>query len=98
MLITSIVGCTWVKPLENSESVALLEETNRYGCERIAVTTVNTRRRVGLITRHRKKVARELIQLARNEAQRSGANAISPSADMTEEGSQEFGLFQCDDL
>ncbi len=87
-------GCTWVPLEEGADSVAVLQPAEVERCEQLARTRATTARRVLFFPRRADKMREELASVARNEAQRSGGDAVAPLGEM-EDGVQEFGIYRC---
>lgn len=88
------MGCTWVKPVEGVESIALVKAAVVQDCEKLVTSTVLVTHKVGFINRNPSKVANELLTLARNEAVALDADTIVAEGPAME-GKQRFGLYQC---
>lgn len=69
-------ACQWVPLTEEGKAVRVLTAADVAGCKEIATVTGKTTVTVGPMARDEAKVAAEVEALARNEAAKSGANAI----------------------
>jgi len=92
--LVSTAACTWVKPVDGTEGVALVKPELAQNCEKLSTTTVQVKHKVGFVSRSTKKVAQELLTMARNNAVQAGADTIVANNEPTE-GSQSFGLYKC---
>ena len=93
---TLLASCSWVKPGPNSGQVALSDLEDINFCRKLGEASVNTLAQVGPYDRSATKVAEELVQLARNEAELMGGDTLAPLNDMSD-GAQRFGVYQCED-
>lgn len=87
-------GCTWVKPVEGTEAVALVKPEVVQNCQSLGKTTVQVKDRVAFINRRDAKVAEELLTMARNEAVELGADSIVVLSEETD-GKQAYGMYKC---
>ena len=87
-------ACQWVKPTDLGKEVALVKEIHVSNCEKLGSTESNVADNVGIIQRGDKKVAKELITLAKNQAAKMGGDTIV-ALSSAEDGSQNFGVFRC---
>jgi hypothetical protein len=89
-------GCQMIPIDEGSADVRVLEAAGSAGCERLGNTKVKVLDKVLFVGRSEEKMARELAQLARNEAVEMSGNAVVPEGDI-EKGSRPFGIYRCPD-
>lgn len=90
----ALVACTWVEPSEQGKSVILVTPAHVTNCQPLGTVTSSTKDSVGFVDRSEKKVAAELLDLARNKAASMGGDTIvaeGPARD----GSQTFLLYKC---
>lgn len=87
-------SCTWVKPIEGADDVALISAERAKSCERIGAAIVMTADEVGIIDRGDRKVATELLTLAKNQAVKTGGNAVV-EGEVIREGEQRFLIYRC---
>ena len=93
-LLMWVLACTWVKPVEGVESVALVKLNAVQQCQRLRTTTSYVKDKVGFVNRGSKKVALELVTLAKNSALEAGGDTIAQLSEITE-GKQKFGIYKC---
>jgi len=92
--IIGIAGCTWVKPVDGVEAVALVKPGVVQNCQQLSKTTVKVQQKVGFIQRNEEKVAKELLTLARNEAVTVGADTLVADSAVAD-GRQTFTMYKC---
>lgn len=93
---SALSSCTWVKPVEGADQVALIDLADAARCERLGTTTSITASKVGIVDRNDMKVAEEQLTLARNQAVNMGGNAIVEDAESDERaGEKRFIVFAC---
>ena len=93
-LIFVLGGCQWVKPKENIEDIAIVKPVHVQDCESVKSISTSVKDAVGVFKRGQKKVASELIILAKNRALELEADTIVPVSE-PENGSQNFELYRC---
>lgn len=93
-LIALTSGCTWVKPKEGVEAIALVKFAAVAQCEKLRTTTSYVKQKVGFVNRSSKKVALELRTLAKNSALEAGGDTIVQLSEVNE-GEQKFGIYRC---
>ncbi len=94
-LAVLLSACTWV-PLEThgaTVEVAAASQ-NLSSCRKLAETTVSVKDEIWFVERNQSKVARELENLARNEAAERNADTIQAITE-PREGEQRFGVYDC---
>ncbi len=96
LVFITLGGCTWVKPIENADSVSLASLTEVENCARLGTTTSSVKDQIGWFNRGEEKVATELLTLAQNAATAMGGNRLVANGEPTE-GSQQFIVFSCAD-
>ena len=89
-----VLGCQWVKPTEQGKNVSLVKEAHVESCKKLGSTESNVADNVGIIRRGDKKIAKELIVLAKNQAAKMGGDTIV-ALNAAENGSQKFGIYTC---
>ena len=93
-VVTSLVGCTWVKTSEEAKAVALVKPSAAQQCEKLGNTTSKVADNIGPIPRGENKVQDELIDLAKNEAALIGGDTIvAEGAEV--DGVQRFSIYRC---
>ncbi len=93
-LLSSVLGCTWVKPVDGTEAVALVKPNVVQNCERLGKTTVQVKDSLGFINRNEEKVAKELRTMALNQAVEDGADTLVADSEPSD-GRQTFSLYKC---
>lgn len=88
-------ACTWVKPNEGAGDIALVKPIHAQGCNKLGTATAQTREKVAGISRKDKKVAAELLALAKNEALSMGGNTLV-AIGTPKEGKQSFEVYSCE--
>ncbi len=88
-------ACTWV-PLETHGATVEVAAAgqNLRSCQKLAETTVSVKDEIWFVERNRDKVAKELENLARNEAAENGGDTIQ-AIGQPAEGEQRFGIYDC---
>ena len=95
LLTTYLVSaCTWVSLDENGQGVRLIDADTASQCKKIGSTSSRVVDNVGPLPRNKKKMGKELIRLAKNEAGVMGGNAITPLAEASD-GTQKFAVYDC---
>ena len=94
ILLFILAGCTWVDVTEEGETVTLVSSVSKT-CKRLGNTTSTTKADIASIDRSNKKVAVELVTLARNSAAKMGGDTITAESTISESGEQTFGIFRC---
>ncbi|HEY7883641.1 MAG TPA: DUF4156 domain-containing protein [Cellvibrionaceae bacterium] len=95
MLAVFVSGCSWVKVTASGEKVAISDRAPTRDCSKLQTLHVSVRDHlVGSLSRSDKKVARELRNLARNEAAADGGNFIVPVSQV-KDGRQSFDVYRC---
>jgi hypothetical protein len=90
----ALSSCTWVKITPEGESVRLVQSGKTVEpCKKLG--EVNTKVVSKMVfSRDKEKVAKELADLARNEAVLMEGDTIVPISDIVE-GRRSFGVYQC---
>lgn len=89
-----ISGCSFVELKPDADTVKILTTEQAANCKSVGTATTKVIDEVMLISRNEETMAEELEILARNEAIKSGANAIVPVSDI-EEGQRTFKVYVC---
>lgn len=89
-----VSGCTWVKPSPEATKVRLVPADRVADCRQIGGVSTYTQSTITGVERSDKKVASELITLAKNDAAKRGADTIA-IASPAKNGQQEFNLYRC---
>jgi len=88
-------GCSFVKVTEQGSSVAVSNASAVQGCTKVSVLTVKTRDNyVGSMKRNPETLAKELTNLARNDAMDAGGDTIVPIGQPMD-GRQSFDVYRC---
>ena len=94
LLATLISGCSFVELKPEADTVKTLTADQAVNCKSVGTATTKVIDEVMLISRNEETMAEELEILARNEAIKSGANAIVPISEI-EEGQRTFKVYIC---
>ena len=94
VVVLSVTGCQWVKTTHEGQQVALVKRIHVTDCKEMGETTSKVKSKVGILERSKRKVADELVNLAKNEAATIGGDSIVPKAPIRD-GSQTFTIYQC---
>ena len=94
LLLPVLSGCTWVPLTDAGARVQLRTLEQARACVPKARVTVSVKDKIAGIARNEDKVRGELETLARNEAARSGGDAVAAVSEPTD-GSQVFLIYQC---
>lgn len=94
MMLWLISACQWVKGGEGADTVALVKPVHVDGCKRLGSTTSTVKSKVGFVHRGQKKVALELLTLAKNEAVKMKADSVLATSEV-EDGRQSFDIYRC---
>ncbi len=91
-----LMACTWVKPEEGAQDIALVKPAHVETCKKLGTASATSKSKVLGITRGERKVAEELLVLAKNEALSLGGDTLV-SETSPEEGQQHFSVYKCRD-
>lgn len=94
ILSALIAGCSFVELKPDADTVKTLTADQVANCKSVGTATTKVIDEVLLISRNEETMAEELEILARNEAIKSGANAIVPVSEI-EEGQRTFKVYIC---
>ncbi|WP_028302725.1 DUF4156 domain-containing protein [Oceanospirillum maris] len=89
-----VSACSWVKPVEGSDQVALVKQMNVAGCQKLGHTVSFVKDKVAGLTRNQETVLEELITLGKNQAVDMGGDTIVQT-DAAEEGKIGFDIYKC---
>jgi len=89
-----VLGCTWVDLTDSGRAVTLAQPAQVVGCRKVGTTNTKVLHRVFFINRSATRVARELSDLARNEAPPLGGDTVVPATKI-ERGAQTFDIYRC---
>lgn len=92
IMLTS--GCTWVDVKPAAQNVLVLSKARVANCQRLGTTDVSVAESVGFLNRVPEDVAKDLANLARNQAVEMGGDTITPLSD-PRNGKQTFGVYNC---
>ena len=95
VLTLMVIGCNWVKETQDGSVVALVKPIHVAQCQKVGYTKSTVKSKVGIIERGERKVANELVTLAKNDAARRGGNSIVATSGIVD-GTQTFDIYQCD--
>ncbi len=88
-------GCNFVKVTENGSSVAVSNASAVGGCSKVSTLTVKTRGNyVGTMKRNPETLAKELTNMARNDAVDVGGDTVVPISQPVD-GKQSFDVYKC---
>lgn len=88
-------GCNFVKVTENGSSVAVSNASAVGGCSKVSTLTVKTRGNyVGTMKRNPETLAKELTNMARNDAVDAGGDTVVPVSQPVD-GKQSFDVYKC---
>ena len=93
-LLLALTGCTFVKPTEEGENVALVKPMHVKDCKKLGSSTSQVKDSVAFIERRDKDVTMELVNLAKNEAAKMGGDTITSKGEPVE-GRQTFEIYKC---
>ncbi len=97
LAVTGLAGCTWVDLEPAAEDVLILKPEQTKECNALRRTTSEVLDKVGFMNRNKKKMASELVTLARNTAIEYGGNAVVADSEI-EGGKQTFIILDCPHL
>lgn len=89
-----LAGCAFVELTEAGKGVSEVLPEQVAECEKVATTRARVLDRVVWIDRSATRVARELRDLARNEAAAQGGNRVVATSPI-ERGGQSFDIYRC---
>ena len=87
-------GCTWVKPVDGSDQVALLSAKEISACKKLGMTTSHVKNEVAGLTRNQETVTQELITLGKNQAVEMGGDTIVQTQPLRD-GKVVFDIYKC---
>lgn len=87
-------ACTWVKVSEAGNDVAVSNQANVAGCDKMRTVSVKVADNLGPVNRGAEKVATELATMARNEAVKFNGDTVVPISAISD-GSQDFAVYKC---
>lgn len=91
----ALSACNFVKVTETGSTVAVSNASAVQGCSKVSVLTVKTRGNyVGSMKRNPETIAKELTNLARNDAMDAGGDTIVP-INQPVDGRQSFDVYRC---
>ncbi len=89
-----VAACAWVKPSTDSQQVALVKPELVASCQRLGETSAKTLAKIVVINRSDRKLAHELVTLAKNQAAVMQGDAIVAETPIVA-GEQTFGVYRC---
>lgn len=93
--VVTLSACNFVKVSETGSNVAVSNASAVQGCSKVSVLTVKTRGNyVGSMKRSPETIAKELTNLARNDAMDAGGDTIVPVGQPLD-GRQSFDVYRC---
>ena len=90
-----LAACQWVPVTEEGAGVRVVSAGEVAGCKELATVTGQSAITVGPMARDEEKVEREVEALARNEAAKSGANAIVAKGPLDWD-TRSYAAYRCD--
>jgi hypothetical protein len=88
-------GCNFVKVTDTGSSVAVANASAVGGCTKVSTLTVKTRGNyVGTMKRNPETLAKELTNMARNDAVDAGGDTVVPVSQPID-GKQSFDVYKC---
>ena len=93
-LLAVSAACTWVKPKDGAEGVALVKPGLVSGCTKAGSVNVSTAKTVAGLRRKQDTVRDELLALAKNEALSLGADTLVSLTEI-DAGKQTFEAYKC---
>ncbi|MBR9913149.1 MAG: DUF4156 domain-containing protein [Gammaproteobacteria bacterium] len=95
LLVTAMItGCSWVKVAPEARDIPLKTMAEVGQCKYLGTATGKTKAKVTVISRNDKKVAKEVLDLARNEALSMSGNTLVAKGDLVD-GRQTFAVYRC---
>ena len=91
------LGCQWVKPKQGADSVSYVTAVHIKDCEQVGVARVGVREKLWFLERRSKKVQKELITLAKNEALKLRGDTVV-ALTVIDDGWQDFNVYRCQPL
>jgi len=92
--LSLVTACSWVKPVEGSDQVALVNSANTEGCNKLDKTTYFVKNQVAGLTRNQESVTEELVTLGKNQAVEMGGDTIVQTEPL-KEGKIGFDIYKC---
>lgn len=89
-----LAACATLDRLPGAEEVRLLGAGQQVNCQRLGSASAQVVDKIGFVDRDKQKVAKELLQLAQNEAVRMGGNALLIAGEI-KHGSRQFEVYRC---
>ncbi|WGP00404.1 DUF4156 domain-containing protein [Saccharophagus degradans] len=93
--VVALCACSWVKPISGAEQVSLIKPGIAQACKELGSASAQVKDRVGIFGRNEKKIADELVALAKNEAVRMGGDAVVAQG-APKDGFQKFNVYLCE--
>lgn len=88
-------ACSFVKVTDTGNSVAVANASAVGGCSKVSTLTVKTRGNyVGSMKRNPETLAKELTNMARNDAIEAGGDTVVPVSQPVD-GKQSFDVYKC---
>ncbi len=94
LVALALGACQWVKPIAGASDVALVKPQHVSNCKRLGTTTSSVKDAIGFLRRGERKVADELITLAKNVATKMGGDSILAVSEVNA-GEQDFEVYDC---
>ena len=94
VVVSGLMGCTWVEPTKEGSEVLLVKAFNVETCKKVGTTTASVKHKVGIFTRSEEKVTDELTTLAKNKAAEMGGDSIVAQGEPVD-GSMSFDIYKC---
>lgn len=91
----SLSACTWVAPTKGSQEVLHVKAGNVSNCKKLGTTTASVTHKIGVLTRDKEDVKKELIVLGKNNAAKLDGDSIVARDDNYEDGKMSFDIYRC---
>lgn len=89
-----LAACNWVKTEPGADTVALVKAAHVTSCKKLGNTVSAVTDKLAGIKRKEKKVADELIRLAKNTAYDMGGDTLLALSE-ADGGQQKFAVYRC---
>lgn len=90
----TLLGCANVSSLPGADAVRLIDAAEAQGCQRVGSANAQVADKIAFVERDEKKVAEELLALARNEAVKLGGDSLVIDGPI-KFGSRRFVVYRC---
>jgi len=94
LLCGAVSACSFVKVSDDGKSVELQPDMAAVsGCQDMGIATAQVMSKI-IFKREKESMAKELADLARNQAAEMGGDTIVPTSEIVD-GKQRFAVFKC---